>query len=244
MPRPIEVSQPGTWPETVKTFVENWAERLAGTTKLTVDLEIPFEEQVRFAEILAPETLRAYHCTRLTDAEVEAIRDDGLAGSSEELVTRKLTAVHAEGLLTEGERSLLQARNVLSETSQQTRRGQVCVLIGRNALDEDSDGIAYLLERWGGELTYWLHQHDQEMITKLQSIGRPAVAVVDVPNLLGCSQFDSPSVSKIFVAKALGLAEAYGEAALRPSVEHLRVSAIWQPGDEDYDLHPNLLRFR
>lgn len=227
-----------TWPEAVRAYVDSWAERLAGTTEYPEDLAIPLEDGERFLGFLEGRPVRAYHCTRLLDAEVDDVRERGLAALDEELVVRKITSAHAAGALTEAECDYLSQHHLYAVGNTTGRPGKVCVLIGRIALDEDG-GLDRLLTLWGGEAIFWGHDRTP-MAERLKELGRPTVVAMDLDFSGRSGVLFLPPLPRLFVAKVLGLSQAYGEAHIPGPIIGAEVVGIWQPGDPEYDGHARL----
>ncbi len=116
-------------------------------------------------------TIRAYHYTRLTDSEVEAMQRDGIHLSTLATLRRRLNTCVVDGLLTTAEADALYAASPFHE--------QITIRAGRFWLTShpfvvDDLGVFPLLTHWGGEATYmWLQ--DEALIAKVQAIGKPRI---------------------------------------------------------------------
>lgn len=238
----VEISEPATWPLAVRRYAEAWAERLAGTTLYPGDLEMPLEEEASFVDLLQSHRLAAYHCTRLLHSETDRVRREGLLKLTEELVVEKLDSARSEGHLSTAEHAQLIARHVFAHKLSAGRTDQVCVIVGRNGLDEDG-GLDLLLTHWGGEATYWVNT-EGPLGARLRSLGQPTVVAVgtDLSRDSRAKTFFAPSLHKIFVGSLLGLAESYGEAHIPGSIGPDEVWGVWCPGDAEFDRHPQLPR--
>ena len=244
VPEAVDVTDPGTWPGPARDYVGHWAERLAGTTRYPSDLRVPLEDEDRFVDLLGNHPLLVQHCSRLLDLEIGAIRRDGLAPLTRELVEGKLDAALAAGALTEEQRTRLGSEHVYAHENADGRDGVVCVTVGRAALD-DEGGHERLLGIWGGEGIYWAFGDDSTGVgATLRTLGRPAIVTLGIDlSRPGRDQTQFfPSLHRLFVAGFLGLDDVCGDAFIPTAVPGHEVVDIWHPGDAEYDRHPALPR--
>jgi hypothetical protein len=113
----------------------------------------------------------------------------------------------------------------------------VWFFLSHRTLTERVTGIAPLLNTWGGEGIY-MSAAARPFRSHLRTLGRPAVVVVDVH--VRVDDYLHPPLSRVFVAKTLGVAGADASLSLRSRVPGHQVVAIWQPGDEAYERHVRL----
>jgi hypothetical protein len=232
----VDIDDPSNWPPAVREWSERYAADLRGTTAYTSDLAVPLEREDELRGLLAGHKLRAFHCTRLPDHEVTAIKTEGLVPLTEELVHRRIDRAHELGLLTDEAGEHLRAMNVFALGAEQNREDQVCLILGRDGLNDN--GCTPLLSRWGGEGIYMA---DPDSEAPSAFIGRPAVVVAAID--LSVSHTISPtfpSLGKLLVGTLLGTEQRYADVCLRAPVPPKDVLAIWQPGDRDYDRHQHL----
>ena len=83
----IQIDRPESWPEGLK-------QSLRGMNQLSID------NQVRtISRALKRHTIRGWHCTRLTDTEVNSIKERGLHPPDREALRRRLEEVAENGLI-------------------------------------------------------------------------------------------------------------------------------------------------
>ena len=129
--------------------------------------------------ILEARTIRAWHYTRLTDGEVQAIRDSGVHVSMFEAIRRRLDAqVAASAFSSDVAERLYAASPAHSAEQQPGRLGKFWMT--SHPLACDNHGVELLLENWGGECVYfWLR--DEDLKRAVASLGKPRILEVAVP---------------------------------------------------------------
>ncbi len=129
--------------------------------------------------------VRGWHCTRLTDWEVEAIIADGLALPDAAMLARRIDRLVDDGTLAPGTAARLKAEN---QADDDNRAGTVwfCFFPPRLA---GQRGIERFFRHWGGEALYNSHERDPVTSPALRAVGTPALVEADVPIAL----LDSPN---------------------------------------------------
>lgn len=122
-------------------------------------------------------TIRAWHYTRLTDAEAELLRIGGIYISTLETIRMRLNSQIAEGLLSAESAHALYAASPFHQ-QEDVRANKFWMTSHPRPIDDG--GVTMLLEHWGGEGVYfWLQDADQ--IELVKSIGRPRVIEIALP---------------------------------------------------------------
>jgi hypothetical protein len=122
-------------------------------------------------------TIRAWHYTRLADAEAELLRTDGIYIPTLETIRGRLNMQITEGLLSAESADALYAA---SPFHQQDGARANKFWMTSHPLPIDDSGITPLLEHWGGEgVHFWLQ--DADLIDLVKGIGRPRVIEIAVP---------------------------------------------------------------
>jgi hypothetical protein len=124
-------------------------------------------------------TIRAWHYTRLTNAEVDNIRSYGIYLSTLETVRERIDAQVAASLLSAEIADALFAASPFHHREQIGARSNKLWMTSYPHPVNDS-GVTLLLNNWGGEAVYfWLREPAlQALVTK---IGVPRVLEVAVP---------------------------------------------------------------
>lgn len=191
----LELSQ--TWPAKMRGLLEEAGETLIayqrereridrlGWTDFRVRIDPPvnpyrdeYDSVLARAEtLLRGHRLVGYHCTRLTSAEVNRIRSEGLRALSPNLVRERL-----QSCLNAGEMSAEQCRFFLDHPMPQahlanrhgTRTGMVWLCPNRSTL-RDASGVYRFFRSWGGEVLYAGFEDDPSVAAVLTALGQPAI---------------------------------------------------------------------
>jgi hypothetical protein len=122
-------------------------------------------------------SLVGWHCTRLTNAEIDNIVASGMDLPNLAMLTRRIDAVTEDGLISTAVSNRLKSENQAHESN---RAGMVwfCFFPPRLA---GQGGIGRFFRHWGGEALYNTHEDDPNMSPILRSIGTPAIVEAEVP---------------------------------------------------------------
>lgn len=128
-------------------------------------------------EVISSYSITGWHCTRLTEGEIEAIRQDGMGLPSFEVLKRRVNTLERDGLLTSQVKNRLLLENQADETN---RAGLIwfCFFPPRRA---GKNGISRFFRHWGGEALYNSHEDNSEIGDTLKAIGNPCIIEADVP---------------------------------------------------------------
>jgi hypothetical protein len=238
----VDVGDRTTWPADVIEWVAEMAEPLRDTTEYISDLQIYGDEQDQLLALLGGTQLRAYHCTRLLQHEVDRIRTEGLRALDNELVTTRIDDALASGHLSVEQAKMLHANTVFARREHRYRQGAICAVLCRADLDHGAWGLWRLLGTWGGEGIY-AELGEGEARESLTTIGTPMIVVFRFTPRTRAQARDlyAPDLAKLFVGVHLELPEPGGEVHFRSSVPAGDIEALWQPGDADYDRHRDLV---
>lgn len=130
------------------------------------------------ASLMAARTVRGWHYTRMTDAEVELLRRGGVYPSSLETIRRRLDSLAAAGEITSETADVLFAESPF-HSDEMGGRGDKFWTTSQPAPVTRSD-VTSLLGSWGGESIYWRIQ-DPELVASIGRIGRPRVLEIALP---------------------------------------------------------------
>lgn len=123
-------------------------------------------------------TIRAFHYTRLTDAEVALLRRDGVHLSTPVTLRTRLTALVDAGHLTAETADMLYAASPFYSDQLTTRSGMFWMTSHPIAIDDG--GVTPLLTHWGGEVaSMWVE--DPALLAPLATAGEPRIIELAVP---------------------------------------------------------------
>jgi hypothetical protein len=128
-------------------------------------------------ELLRPYSLLGYHCTRLTDGEIDHIHSNGMQPPSAKMLSRRIQKLCDAGLLESAIADRLRQENQADENY---RRGLIWFCFFPPHL-AGQFGIERLLRSWGGEALYNSHERDSLTGPILKRIGTPCLIEADVP---------------------------------------------------------------
>ncbi len=133
----------------------------------------------RLNTLLQPHCITAYHCSRLTDFEVEDVRLSGLNTLELDFALNRIARLESQGMMPAAVAEKLRAKNAIGNRHGD-RLAQVCFMLSTHSLRNEDD-TAGLLSHWGGEALYWAYEHDPEVSAVLRSVGSPCIVQVQIP---------------------------------------------------------------
>jgi hypothetical protein len=128
--------------------------------------------------LMEARTIRAWHYTRLTDAEVDAFRQGGIYLSSLDTIRSRFAAQVAAGAFSQEVADRLFADSPYQSNQRGSRSGKFW-MISHPVVVKDG-GVELLLGSWGGESAYFWQQ-DEALQDMLKQIGRPRVLEIAMP---------------------------------------------------------------
>ena len=170
---------PAMWPEPLRDYLNRHAD-------LFLDWEVgPRSTSARdydhavygLIDTLQPYSLRGWHCTRLTDWEIDIVLTEGLALPDLALLSRRIDNLVGAGLLDPQIASRLKARN---QAAYDSRAGMLWFCFYPPGRAGES-GIERFFRHWGGEALYNSHEDDPITAPVLAGLGRPCLIEADVP---------------------------------------------------------------
>ena len=132
----------------------------------------------RLAVEMGSRTIRTWHYTRLTDAEVDLMRRDGIQLSTPETLRARLAAMTVACVISPDDADAIYKASPFHSDQRKNRSGKFCLV--SHPLSINNGGVEPLLGHWGGEVAYfWLQ--DGALLKLLGSAGRPRVVEIAVP---------------------------------------------------------------
>lgn len=166
------------WRESRRLFDEREAQTLRGPPTENIHGPPYVRLKERMTALIERRTIRAWHFTRLTEQEVQAIRLGGMQLMSLELIARRLDAAVIEGVVARDTADALYAASPYHGQIADSRSARVWLTATPYPI-EDS-GVEELLAAWGGESISFNH-HDGRLHELLRTIGRPRILEIALP---------------------------------------------------------------
>lgn len=139
-------------------------------------------EYVAFTDGFVPwmeeRSIRAWHYTRMTDAEAAALIRDGVHLSDLAAIRRRLDGQVAAGAFSAEVAEALLAGSPFQSEQLGSRSNKFWMV--PHPRDIEDGGVELLLESWGGEAVYFWQQ-DPDLQSLLKGLGRPRVIELAVP---------------------------------------------------------------
>ena len=128
-------------------------------------------------DILQAYEILGWHCTRLTDAEVDEILRDGMELPNAKMLTRRIDALVKANVIDPDVGRRLKSENRAGE--------ECCAEMVWFCFSPPGNfgeyGIGRFFRHWGGEALYVCHEDDRVTSPVLRRIGTPRLVEADVP---------------------------------------------------------------
>ncbi|MCU7866648.1 MAG: hypothetical protein KZQ92_22060 [Candidatus Thiodiazotropha sp. (ex Lucinoma borealis)] len=193
--------------------------------------EYQYFHENTLAPIVAKSRIRAWHYTRLTDEEADAIRQE-LVPSSLEYLRYRLNNLVAKNVLKENEAETIFAQSPFHKQS--NRAGYLCTTI--IPLSHFDSGVEPLLKSWGGESAYfWIT--DKGVAKNLKSLGTPRI--IEIETAL-TDKLNGYKVAETFLfawARQLGAQVTLSgcDLFIRECIDTAKVLHIHTEGDSSFE---------
>ena len=175
----LDLDRPDGWPSDLRDYLDKYHDLFLdweiGPSKFTAAEYDPAAYGLE--AILCQYALVGWHCTRLTEAEITAIRSDGMQMPDVAMLHRRVDAVVDAGLLP---RNLADRLKTEHQADESWRAGRVWFCFFPPRLAGES-GIERFFRHWGGEALYNSHEDDPESGVAISTIGVPCIVEVVVP---------------------------------------------------------------
>lgn len=155
----------------------------------------------RLMSAMEARTIRAWHYTRMTDAEVDDIRQNGVHLSTLETIRARFARQVAAGLMTQEVAEQLFANSPFQGDQHAARTGKFWMV--SNPIAPTSSAVKLLLASWGGEAAYFWQQ-DPALQALLTTIGRPRVLEMAMPLVHSRHGYHAAEAVVAAYARALG----------------------------------------
>lgn len=151
--------------------------------------------------LMEARTIRAWHYTRLTDAEVRALQQKGIYPSSLDTIRSRFAAQVAAGAFTQEVADRLFADSPYQSDQFGSRSNKFWMV--SHPVDVEDGGVELLLESWGGEAAYFW-QRDLQLQDILKQIGRSRVLEIAIPLIHSRHAFSAAEAVLATYGRTLG----------------------------------------
>lgn len=167
------------WPAPLLECLSRHYEVLLGWECRTRSISAPLYDAAinEVYTAIRPYALIGWHCTRLTEAEIEEILRAGMHLPNEARLRARIEARVSAGELTQEIANMLKRRHQAADAG---RSGMVwfCFYTPRSAGEA---GIGRFFRHWGGEALYNSHEDDPVTSPALNGVGVPCIIEAAVP---------------------------------------------------------------
>lgn len=164
------------------TSRRQWLEREASDHTMPYP-ENPFADEFIWVKehvmrLMEARTIRAWHYSRLTDTEIDSVRESGVYPSSLDTIRSRFATQVAAGTFSQEVADRLFADSPYQSDQLDSRSDKFCMV--SHPVDVEDGGVKLLLQSWGGESAYFW-QRDPTLKAILKQIGRPRVLEIAMP---------------------------------------------------------------
>ena len=194
----LELEQPAAWPAALQTYLQTQHDLFLGRETGTGRVApASYDKAIcGLMDVLQPYAIRGWHCTRLTDAEINEIQRNGMQLPNAAMLTRRIEALVVAGQLDCHSAQQLIAKNQADEANRANMLSFCFYPPGRAG----ESGIGRFFRYWGGEALYNSHQDDPVMSSIIGCIGTPSLVEAEVPvALLKSSTGLALKVARLFL---------------------------------------------
>ena len=175
----LELDCPALWPSALLGYLDQHGDVfLRWETKQSRISPQVFDRAIYgLRDALQPYEILGWHCTRLTDAEANEVRRNGMQLPNAEMLARRIKALVRDNVIEPHIAQRLKSRN---QADKKHRAGRLCFCFfpPRNA---GEDGIKRFFRHWGGEALYVCHENDPLTSAAISCIGLPRIVEAEVP---------------------------------------------------------------
>lgn len=216
-----------TWPPGVLNFLAN-SHDLFLNWELRNEYRVTSKEydsaSCRLRDILSTNyVFRGYHCTRLTDSEIQHIRANGMQLPNKELLHKRIDSIKQEGLINS---LCCEHLKNINQADEPSRAGRIWFCFFPPY--RDGQGLERLFRSWGGEALYNSHESDPVYGPILKRIGTPCIIEAYVP-IISLPRYDGLEdkvVRRYLVNRGLKTAEGLDESCAEQPIPSQNIFRI------------------
>jgi hypothetical protein len=175
----VDLDNPKKWPSELVDYLARYHDLFIDWETGPVNTQPWQYDKFIFGlqNVLKPYSLVGWHCTRLTNDEIQAIESFGLQMPDKTMLFRRIDDRIREGTLSGELGQMLKARN---QADEEYRKGRLYFCFFPPRIEGES-GVARFFRHWGGDALYNSHEDDPVTGIAISSIGYPCIVEAEVP---------------------------------------------------------------
>ena len=174
--------------------------------------------------------LTGWHCTKLTDFEIDSIRSLGMRLPNGALLLERIDLLCQQGSIDEPFAAKLKSKHLADDDNRKDRIW-FCFF---HPCRESQGGIERFFRYWGGESLYRCHERDDEARAHLMKTGTPVVVEAAVPVSSFGTSFLGQHVLRRFLRPEGDHGEEF-EACAKSPIAREQISRIILFGTKEFD---------
>jgi hypothetical protein len=180
MPRELlDLNRPAAWPAELRSYLDAHHDLFLGWEHKHKRVSPGAYDEAIYGliDVLEPYAIAGWHCTRLTDAEVNEILRNGMQLPNAEMIMRRIDALLKANQITPNIARRLKKENQCNDAN---RAGMIWFCFYPPLLAGER-GIGRFFRHWGGEALYNSHENDQVTSPAISCVGTPCIVEANVP---------------------------------------------------------------
>ena len=175
----LDLDQPRGWPAKLLTYLDEYHDLFLGWETKSSWVTAPAYDKAidDLIDVLQPYEITGWHCTRLTNVEVEEILENGMQLPDATMLARRIDDLVKDKQITPNVARRLKSEN---QSDEENRAGIVWFCFFPPLIAGEG-GIKRFFRHWGGEALYNSHEDDQITSPVLSRIGTPCLVEANVP---------------------------------------------------------------
>ena len=195
-----------TWPTDVLAYLEHkhdlflaWEHRGTDRESYVVGPSDYDNAIYGLRAVLNGYLLRGYHCTRLTESEMQNIMLNGMQLPNDVILRDRIRSVQNAGLID----PRIAERLIIENQAGESNRAKIIWFCFFPPHIAGQEGIERFFRSWGGEALYNSHERDPITGPILRSIGTPCIIEADLPiaNLKAHSFLDEKVIRRFLTRR-------------------------------------------
>lgn len=175
----LELGQPAAWPLALRDYLSAYSDLFVKWESATGEVQAAAYDEAIYGlvAVLQLYTMVGWHCTRLTEAEIDKVLDTGMQLPDGTMLRHRIEGLTQTGVMTNDIALQLVLRN---QADDKNRVGMIWFCFFSPRLAGES-GVGRFFRHWGGEALYNSHESNPVTSPVLRCIGTPCLVEAEVP---------------------------------------------------------------